>query len=171
MEIGAAQMDAVLTLANLAAGRARVRRERVPLGPLMAHVAGELAPHARAAGMDLRTLPCTLSVESDPVLLDRLLRTLVDNAITHAPPGRRILVGVRRSGGPALLIADDGPGVPPDQRALVLSPGGRLEDRPGPARRGLGLGLSICQQITQTLGHRLDLDGTHGLTVRVRFGE
>lgn len=170
MEIGAAQMDAVLTLANLAAGRARVRRERVPLGPLMAHAAAELAPRAQAAGMDLRALPSTLSVDSDPVLLDRLLRTLIDNAITHAVPGRRIRIGVRRNAGTALLIADDGPGIPADRHGLVLSPGGRLEDRPGPARRGLGLGLTLCQQIAETLGHGLELGGTRGLTVTVRFG-
>lgn len=170
MEIGAAQMDGVLTLANLAAGRVRVRRERVALGPLIAHAVGELTPRARAAGMDLRALPCGLSVVSDPVLLDRLLRTLIDNAINHAPPGRRILVGVRRAGGPSLLVADDGPGIPQDQHALVLSPGGRLEDRPGPARRGLGLGLAICQQIARTLGHGLELGGARGLTVTVRFG-
>lgn len=170
IEIGATQMDAVLTLANLAAGRARVRRERVALGPLIAHAATELAQRAQGAGMELRALPCTLSVDSDPVLLDRLLRTLIDNAITHARPGRRILVGVRRQSGPTLLIADDGPGIPADQHALVLSPGGRLEDRPGPPQRGLGLGLTLCQQIAQTLGHGLELGGTRGLTVRVRFG-
>lgn len=169
MEIGAAQMDAVLTLANLASGRARVRRERVALGPLIAHVAAERAAAAQAAGMDLRALPSSLSVDSDPVLLDRLLRTLVDNAITHAHPGRRILIGVRRLGRPVLLVADDGPGIPADQHALVLSPGGRLDDRPGPARNGLGLGLAICRQIAQTLGHGLDLGGTRGLTVRVRL--
>lgn len=169
LEAGAAQMDAVLTLATLAAGTARLKRERVPLGPLLARVGGEMAERAAAAGMRLRVVPCRLSVDSDPVMLDRVLRALIDNAITHAPPGRRIVVGVRRAGGPALVVADDGPGIKAADRAHVLNPGGWL-DRPGSARRGLGLGLTLCHHIAHQLGHDLTLGGTEGLVVSVRLG-
>jgi len=168
LEIGAAQMDQVLTLASLASGSARLRREQVPLGPLLARVTDELAVRAAQAGRPIRMVPSSLVVETDPVMLDRLLRALIENAITHGVPGRRILVGVRRAGGPALLVADDGGGIPADQRALVLEPGGRLE-RPGPVRRGLGLGMTLCHHIAQALGHTFTLGGARGLTVRLRF--
>jgi len=168
LEIGAAQMDQVLTLASLASGGARLRREQVPLGPLLARVTGEFAERAAQAGRPIRLVQSSLVVETDPVMLDRLLRALIDNAITHGAHGRRILVGVRRAGGPTLLVADDGEGVPADQRTLVLGPGGRLE-RPGTARRGLGLGLTLCHHIAHRLGHGFTLGGARGLTVRLRF--
>ncbi len=168
LEIGAAQMDQVLTLASLASGSAKLRREQVPLSPLLARVTGELAEGAAQAGRPIRLVQSGLVVETDPVMLDRLLRALIENAITHGAPGRRILVGVRRADGPALLVADDGEGVPADQRALVLEPGGRLE-RPGTARRGLGLGLTLCQHIAHQLGHEFTLGGARGLTAALRF--
>ncbi|MFV3129528.1 sensor histidine kinase [Niveispirillum sp. KHB5.9] len=168
LEVGAAQMDQVLTLAALGAGTARVRAENVPLGPLLARVVGEMVEKAAKAGKRIKLVPTSLSVETDPVMLDRVLRALIDNALTHATPGRRVLVGVRRAGGPALLVADDGPGIQPANRALVLEPGGRLE-RVGIALRGLGLGLALCHQIAHRLGHELELGGTKGLVVRFGF--
>lgn len=168
LEVGAAQMDQVLTLAALGAGTARIKAETVPLGPLLARVVGEMAEKATKAGKQIRLVPTSLSVETDPVMLDRVLRALIDNALIHATPGRRVLVGVRRAGGPALLVADDGPGIPPADRALVLEPGGRLE-RAGVALRGLGLGLALCHQIAHRLGHQLELGGGNGLVVRVGF--
>lgn len=167
LEIGAQQMDQVLTLAALAAGSARMRVERTPLAPLLSRVTGDLAERAGAAGMQIRLVSSSLTVDTDPVMLDRLLRALIDNAIAHAAPGRRILVGVRRAGGPALLVADDGPGIAPDERAAVLEPAGRLER--GTGQRGLGLGLTICHHIAHGLGHRLDLGGDKGLTVTLHF--
>lgn len=168
LEIGAAQMDQVLTLASLASGSAKLRREQVPLEPLLARVTGELAERAAQAGRPIRLVPSSLVVETDPVMLDRLLRALIENAITHGAPGTRILAGVRRADGPVLLVADDGEGVPADQHALVLEPGGRLE-RPGPARRGLGLGLTLCLHIAHRLGHEFALGGARGLTATLRF--
>lgn len=166
LEVGAAQMDQVLTLASLASGSAKLRREQVPLGPLLARVTGELAERAAQAGRPIRLVQSSLVVETDPVMLDRLLRALIDNAITHGATGTRILVGVRRAGGPTLLVADDGEGIPADQHALVLEPGGQLE-RPGPTRRGLGLGLTLCHHIAHRLGHDFTLGGARGLTVRL----
>lgn len=168
LEIGAQQMDQVLTLAALAAGSARMRVERVPLAPLLSRVTGDLAERAGAAGMQIRLVSSSLTVDTDPVMLDRLLRALIDNAIAHAAPGRRILVGVRRAGGPALLVADDGPGIAPEERETALGAGGRLE-RGGTGQRGLGLGLTICHHIAHGLGHRLDLGGSKGLVASLRF--
>lgn len=169
LEVGAAQMDQVLTLATLGAGSARIKMETVPLAPLLARVTGELTDKAAKAGKEIRLVPTSLSVQSDPVMLDRVLRALIDNAITHATPGRRVLVGVRRAGGPALVVADDGPGIPPADRSLALEPGGRL-DRGGLALRGLGLGLTLCHQIAHRLGHQLSLGGGRGLVVTLRLG-
>ncbi|OYQ33344.1 hypothetical protein CHU95_12990 [Niveispirillum lacus] len=168
LEIGSTQMDQVLTLASLAAGAVRIRRERVPLGPLLSRVTGELAAKANATGKQIRLVPSHLVVDSDPVMLDRLLRALIDNAIDHADPGRRILVGIRRAGGPALIVADDGPGIEPAMRGLVMQAGERLE-RGGTGQRGLGLGLTLCQHIAHNLGHEFTIRDRAGLTAMLRF--
>lgn len=168
LEIGAAQMDQVLTLASLAAGTARVKREQVPLAPLLSRVTGDLSSKAAAAGRVIRLVPSHLVVDSDPVMLDRVLRALIDNAIDHAAPGRRILVGIRRAHGPVLIVADDGPGIDAADRDSVMEAGSRLE-KGGTGRRGLGLGLTLCQHIAHRLGHDFTLGGRSGLVAALRF--
>jgi CheY-like chemotaxis protein len=105
----------------------------------------------------LTFVPCSLPVESDRLLLRRLLQNLISNAIKYTPQGR-VLVGCRRRG-PALQIAiyDTGVGVPILKRAEIFKEFHRLEQGARIAR-GLGLGLSIVERLARVLNHRIALD-------------
>jgi signal transduction histidine kinase len=90
-----------------------------------------------------------LMVSADPDRMTQLLLIFVDNAIDHSPPGGvvRLLVGpVAEAGRPAVSIgvADQGPGIPPEERARIFEPFARLAGRP--AQTGnTGLGLAIAR--------------------------
>lgn len=109
-------------------------------------------------------------VLGERVALREMLRNLIDNALSYAPSG---LVTVSIEGGPAsrywiLSVADRGPGVPADERELVLERfrrGSITRDVPGS-----GLGLSIARDVA--LGHdgELELDDTPGGGLTVRIG-
>ncbi|NWP10223.1 sensor histidine kinase, partial [Escherichia coli] len=67
-------------------------------------------------------------VEGDRHLLAQMCANLVENALRHTPSGTRIAISIRRRAGATLLvIADTGPGVPPEDRARVLQRFVRLE--------------------------------------------
>jgi CheY-like chemotaxis protein len=127
------------------------------MADLMRSLEIEFAPSARAKGLKLAFVPSSLPVESDRLLLRRLLQNLISNAIKYTPRGR-VLVGCRRRG-PSLQICvyDTGVGIPILKRGEIFKEFHRLEQGARIAR-GLGLGLSIVERIGRVLNHGIALD-------------
>ena len=108
-------------------------------------------------------------VTGDRDLLFDALSNLVDNAITHGRAGTRVVVEVTQGdGGPVLSVADDGPGIPPNEFQNVLKRFYRLErNRSTP---GNGLGLSLVAAIARLHGASIEmLDNAPGLKIRLVF--
>jgi signal transduction histidine kinase len=85
-------------------------------------------------------------ITADPEAVDRLVSVLLDNACRYASEGGSVRLGVSSAGGRASLVVDDsGPGIPAEQRQLVLDRFHRADDRPG----GTGLGLSIADAVVR----------------------
>lgn len=97
------------------------------------------------------------------MLLERMLRNLVSNAIRYTPSGGRVLLGARRRGDALRLdVLDTGPGIPPDQLRSIFE---EFHQVGNPARQrseGHGLGLAIVKRGAGLLGHRLDVASTLG---------
>ena len=147
-------LSALLDVATLESGTVRAQPVVFPVRPLIERIVGEFRPQAEAKGLRLRCQPSSLSVISDPLLLDRILRNLVSNAVRYTARGK-ILVGCRRSGGRLRLeVWDTGRGIPPDKLRAIFEEFYRIDDGP---TQGLGLGLSIVERMTRLLGHRLDV--------------
>jgi signal transduction histidine kinase len=89
-----------------------------------------------------------------PQALKRLLTNLIENAIKFGSKAK-----VRVQDGPAVIIrvADEGPGVPPDELERVFEPFYRVESSRNRDTGGTGLGLSIARDIAQAHGGTLTL--------------
>jgi two-component system sensor histidine kinase TctE len=133
-------------------------------------VALDLAPLVADKDIDfeIETRPC--EVLANPWMLRELTRNLLHNAIKHVPRGGALRMRAGPEGASAqLVISDSGPGIAPEQQERLFQP-----FAPGDARRGAGLGLTICQEIVTTLGgsisvrNRVAGDAVHGLDVTVR---
>ncbi|TMS58149.1 sensor histidine kinase [Imbroritus primus] len=113
-----------------------------------------------------------VEVYGEPVLLRELIGNLVDNAIRYGSvrdDGRRGgAVTLRLQVQPIMLVVeDDGPGIPPSERTLVLE---RFYRRRGAGGQGCGLGLSIAREIAQRHGARLVItDPPQGMGARVEI--
>src|ERR1700726_5189714 len=124
---------------------------------LMRSLGIEFAPVARAKGLKLTFVPCSLPVESDRLLLRRLLQNLISNAIKYTPRGR-VLVGCRRRGQSLQIgVYDTGVGIPVLKRGEIFKEFHRLEQGARIAR-GLGLGLSIVERLARVLNHGIAID-------------
>ena len=86
-------------------------------------------------------------VQGDYVQLDQVVTNLLENAARHTPAGSAVTVtAAPLREGIALIVADAGPGVEPDQRAAIFEP-----FRSGAVAGASGIGLAICKAIVE--GH------------------
>ncbi|MCE8555322.1 PAS-domain containing protein [Ruegeria pomeroyi] len=154
-------LEALLDISTLDSGKAEVHRAPVPLGVILAQLAEELGPTARAKGLELRVIPSGAVVLSDATYLRRIAQNLIVNAIRYTRKGK-IVVGVRRRGKSVRLeVWDTGPGIAAEQRDIIFREFQRL-DAAASAAEGMGLGLAIVERACALLGHPLDLVSTVG---------
>jgi two-component system, OmpR family, sensor histidine kinase QseC len=109
------------------------------------------------------------SVAGHRALLRVMLRNLFDNAVRYSPAGTRVLISVRnRDAQPVISVADEGPGIPDDERERVFE---RFYRGLGSNVEGTGLGLSIVKRIADIHGASVQLSQLEGkgLAVTVVF--
>jgi signal transduction histidine kinase len=145
---------------------------RVPID--LAAVAETALAGASAAAQKLKitTHLEPVLVHGDHALIERLVRNLIDNAITHNRPAGWIEVRTQAATrGAVLSVSNTGPTIPPEQMDDLFEPFRRLGgDRTG-SEGHHGLGLSIVRSVAQA--HQADLDTTPlpggGLSLTVSF--
>ena len=157
------QFGQLLDLSRLDAGALEPDVQEVDLGALLTRVAGEFMPQAAARGLALRVARTTLTVRSDPVLLERIVGNLVANAVRYTRRGG-IVVGARRRGrDAAVLVADSGVGIAAADLPRVFEEFYQVADaRTSSARKGMGLGLAIVRRFADLLGHRIEVTSEPG---------
>src|SRR3954469_21808068 len=154
-------LGALLDISRLDAGAMTPSITSFKMADLMRSLEIEFTPIARAKGLQLIFVPCSLPVQSDRALLRRLLQNFISNAIKYTPRGR-VLVGCRRHGRSLQIgVYDTGVGVPALKRTEIFKEFHRLEQGARIAR-GLGLGLSIVERLARVLNHGIALDSNAG---------
>jgi CheY-like chemotaxis protein len=119
---------------------------------------------ARHKGLRLRIRPTTAWVQSDPVLLHRVLLNLLSNAVQHTQRGT-VLLACRPGAGPGewrIEVRDSGVGIAPAHQQKVFEEFYQVENPERDRNKGLGLGLSIVERSCKLLAHRLELRSAPG---------
>lgn len=156
--------DAVMTSRSKAG---ELQQELLSLRDLVASECADLADAGRPVVLDDASHGDPLHVLGDRVALRRIAANLIDNAIKY---GKVAHVSVqRRAAQVVLVVEDDGPGVPPEEREALFEPFHRLEGSRNRATGGAGLGLAITRMLVEAHGGTILLadaaDG--GLSVSV----
>jgi len=158
-----AQFAQLIDLSRLEAGALAPARERVPLVPLFERLAREFGVEAASRGLALVFVRTRLAVDSDPVLLERMLRNLVSNALRCTRSGGVVVGGRRRGASVAIEVVDSGIGIAPEHRDRIFDEFFQVPGRAGrPRAGGMGLGLAIVRRFAALLGHRLTLESRPG---------
>jgi signal transduction histidine kinase len=160
-------VEDLLVLAHSDTQRLPVRRERVDLDDLLLEEAQQLQARGRVV-VDLTGMSGG-QVMGDADQLRRVVRNLLDNAERHAASVVRVQLH-ETDGAVEVAIVDDGPGIPPDQRARVFERFARLDDARARDAGGTGLGLAIAREIVVAHDGTLTIPDTDtGTTFRVRL--
>ncbi|CDG83947.1 sensor histidine kinase [Janthinobacterium agaricidamnosum] len=157
--------NALLRLADIDSGMRRGGFVQVDLARLAAEVAEFYLPVAELKDIALTFQPDgNLFTSGDPLLLAQALGNLVENALKYAPEQGVIAIHARRSSPQQieLTVADDGPGVPDQEKRKVVERFYRGDASRGTP--GVGLGLSLVSAVAQLHGGKLVLaDNKPGL--------
>ena len=161
---------ALLRIAQIEGGARRAAFRPVDLSGLARGVVDDFAPSAEDAGQVLGIEDGgPLVVEGDRELLTQMLVNLVENALRHGGADARVRVRTESDGANAVVsVADNGPGVPADERRRIFDRFYRLErSRSTP---GSGLGLALVAAVARLHGAVVSLsDARPGLAVCVVF--
>jgi two-component system CheB/CheR fusion protein len=155
-------LDALLDINQIEAGTVQADIRPFRINPLLMRMRDEFTDIARAKGLELTVVACSLSIRSDPLLLEQMLRNLLSNAVKYTQKGK-ILLGCRRQG--ALLrieIMDTGIGIPASEIGAIFEEYHQLNNPARERSRGLGLGLAIVKRLGLLLHHPVEVASVPG---------
>ncbi|WP_419342107.1 ATP-binding protein [Achromobacter sp. PD1] len=163
----------LIDISKLETGHLQLRRQNVDLRALAADTLAPFRAAAQAKGLQL-----TLDIGgdlaerhfSDPIRLKQLLDNLLSNSVRFTDHGR---IDVSLSATRAteevqwitLCVADTGPGIAEEVQARLAVP--HFEPMVREQGAGIGLGLSICSELTRLMGGSMEISSTAGQGARV----
>ena len=154
----------VLDTSRIEAGTFTYRFDDVDLGELVRDsVAGiSLAQDEVRVGADVRgEMP---RVRGDRDRLQQVLTNLLDNAVKYSPAGEEVKVTAFQVDSQLQIeVADQGPGIPSDQKRLIFEKFGRGHSAGSPGKPGTGLGLFIARSIAEAHGGSLEVSSAPDL--------
>ncbi|MGC1470056.1 MAG: response regulator, partial [Sphingorhabdus sp.] len=148
-------LNTLLDINQIEAGTVRAEVSTFPVGDLLERLRDEFAYHADAKQLSLRLVRCSLSIASDPRLLEQILRNLISNAIKYTANGK-VLIGCRRQKAHLRIeIWDSGVGIDAADLQAIFDEYHQVDNAARERSRGLGLGLSIVKRLADLLGHKV----------------
>lgn len=157
----------LLTISELSARRLRTDAD-VDLSTIVREVVAKEAPAALRQGryIEVKAPDWPVVVRGNAPAIATALRNLVENGFRHSPPGGVVSVRIDESE-PCIEVADQGPGIPPEDKARVFEPFWRGGQTPGSA----GLGLSIVKEMAELHGGSVTVDDNkpQGTVFRIKF--
>ncbi len=155
-------LDALLDISKLDAGVLTVTREPMALRRMFADLRVEFSGVAKGQGLDWRVVMTDIWVDTDPMMLKRILDNLVSNAFRCTQAGT-VMIGCRRRGMTVeVQVWDTGVGIPLADQQSIFEEFVQLRNPTRDRAQGLGLGLAIVQRTAQLLGHPIKVVSREG---------
>src|SRR5258706_882104 len=151
----AALLNAILDISRFDAGTVKPERSHFRVNNVLDRLRTSFAQQAAERNLNLHVVRSSAVVESDQILLYRVLANIVSNALRYTERGR-VLVGCRRRAGSLVIeVWDTGLGLPEHELGGIFrefyQPGNPARDRD----HGLGVWVAIVDRTTKLLDHPL----------------
>jgi signal transduction histidine kinase len=163
----------LLDLARSDAGKLRIDAERTAVQPLAQQAGRRMRPSFAESGQKLtvsveKGVP---DIEADPDRIGQVLANLLTNANKYSPEGATVRLSASSDGNDLVefAVADDGPGLEPEQLEHVFDRFWRAETGETQAVGGTGLGLAIAKSLVELHGGKISADSRPGKGTTFRF--
>jgi heavy metal sensor kinase len=161
----------LLTIARLGADKVDLRIENINLSGIIRESVNLLCPLAEQKGISINILATEpLVIRGDRAALLELFTNLIDNAVKYNVPQGKIDISIKKETGFIVAeIKDTGIGIPEEDLDKVFDRFYRVDKSRSKERGGIGLGLSICNEIAKLHGGRIEIKSKldEGTTVSV----
>ncbi len=155
-------LSGILDISRLDAGVVAPAMQPVDVGLLIQQISEEYRERASKRSLELRPRPRAVCASSDPALLQRAMRNLIENALKYTERGG-ILIGARLRGERVRIdVVDTGIGVPADQQKQIFEEFYQVHNSGRATGEGLGLGLAIVSRIARLLGAEVEVTSRVG---------
>jgi len=155
-------LNSLLEISEFESGEVEVEITETPIREIFQQLQGEFEFRAHAKGLQVE-FDCQSEVAlSDGMLLARILRVLLSNAIRYTDNGRVGVFCSNESGGLKITVRDSGIGMAADQLPMIFDEFYRIDNDPAARNNGLGLGLSIVERSARLLGTTVDVESELG---------
>ena len=146
-------VENLLSMSRLESGMLRLKKSETDIFDLVSVVADALRRQSRDHPLSIEVDEEVPAVSMDFILMVQVLANILANSARHTPAGTAIQLSVQKLGnGVEITVADEGPGVPPDELPHLFDTFFRGKRA---ATGGVGLGLSICKGIVEAHGGRI----------------
>ncbi len=168
-------LDALLDISKLGSGSIEPAMQDIPIRDLFEKLIADNEPLAKEKGLWFKCSFPPCSVHSDPSLLQRILENFVSNAVRYTDTGGVEIFCELRGNFARIGVKDTGIGISEGMQEAIFDEYFQIDNQARSAGKGLGLGLSIVNYISQLLGHRVDVSSRVGngstFSVEVPLGE
>lgn len=153
-------------ITDLEAGKVSMKPEEVNLKDLVATVVENYKPKAKSKKLDIKLkssaqLP---NITCDKAVVTTILDQLISNAINYAPRSTVLeLRVVNREGMILFEVADQGPGIPEDDKPMIFKSFYRAPEIAKSDVTGTGMGLYMTKLLTDTMGAKIWFESTYGI--------
>ena len=155
-------LTGILDISRLDAGVVAPELRPVEVGALIEQTSKEYQARASKKSLRLHARPRAIWASSDPALLQRALRNLIENALAYTRTGG-ILIGARIRGERVRIdVVDTGVGVPDDQQQQIFEEFYQVQHPGRTPGEGLGLGLAIVSRVAALLGAEVQVASREG---------
>jgi signal transduction histidine kinase len=158
-------VEQLLDLSKLESGEVPLRREGVPLGPVVREVISEIDVARADRGVAVQSdVPDDLpTVDADRERLHQVLFNLVDNAIRFTPAGGEVRIEAHRHDGSVeVSVADTGVGIPAEALPRLFERFYRVDSARARGDGGTGIGLAIARSVVEAHGGTISAESEPG---------
>jgi signal transduction histidine kinase len=156
----------LMDITKLDSGTIKPNVDAFPLQRVFDRLRCTYAPDAEARELRLVVVRTRAIVSSDPLLLERILRNLVSNALRYTGEGG-VVVGCRRRGAAYRIdVVDTGIGIAKDEYERIFEEFYQVTNEARTSRHGMGLGLATVRRLGDLLGHRVEIESRPGRGTR-----
>lgn len=148
-------LNALLDVSKLDAGIVKPAIEPLSLTELFERLQTEFQPIALENHNKLHIRSTKAIVNTDPAMLERMLRNLIGNALRYTQNGRVLVAARSRNEHIEIQVLDNGSGIPEDQLDDIFTEFHQLQNQSRNRQQGLGLGLAIVKRLAALLNHKV----------------